>query len=72
MPGARQAPERISYVWRVPNCRELADMKQNRWLAIRLVLLAMFTVFVAVFAASQYGLVRSFVRFLCVSCLGLG
>ena len=47
-------------------------MKQNRLLVFRLVLLGIFAAFVAVFAADQYGLVRSFVRFLCVSCLGLG
>jgi hypothetical protein len=46
-------------------------MRQNRWLTLRLLLLATFVVFVAVFAADQYGLVRSFVRFLCTSCLGL-
>ncbi len=46
-------------------------MKQNRWLIVRLTLLGMFAVFAAVFAAEQYGLVRSFVRFLCTSCIGL-
>jgi hypothetical protein len=40
-------------------------------IAIRLGLLAVSVVFVAVFAAEQYGLIRSFVRFLCLSCLGL-
>lgn len=46
-------------------------MKQNRWLIVRLTLLVVFVAFVAVFAADQYGLVRSFVRFLCTSCIGL-
>jgi hypothetical protein len=46
-------------------------MKQNRRLMVRLALLAIFAVFVAVFAADQYSQVRSFVRFLCTSCLGL-
>lgn len=46
-------------------------MKQNRWLIVRLTLLAVFVAFVVVFAAEQYGLVRSFVRFLCTSCIGL-
>lgn len=40
-------------------------------LAIQLGLLAASVAFVAVFAAEQYGLIRSFVRFLCLSCLGL-
>jgi hypothetical protein len=44
---------------------------RRRLLSIQLALLAICVVFVAVFAAEQYGLVRSFVRFLCVSCLGL-
>lgn len=46
-------------------------MTRNRWLIVRLILLGLFVAFVAVFAAEQYGLVRSFVRFLCGSCLGL-
>ena len=47
-------------------------MKRNRLITLRLVLLVLFVVSVAVFAAAQYGLVQSFVRFLCTSCLGLG
>jgi len=47
-------------------------MKRNRLFTIRLVLLGLFIASVAVFAAAQYGLVQSFVRFLCTSCLGLG
>jgi hypothetical protein len=46
-------------------------MKQNRWLIVRLTLLGMFVAFVAVSAADQYSLVRSFVTFLCTSCIGL-
>ena len=46
-------------------------MRHSRRLTLRLLLLTTFVVFVAVFAADQYGLVRSFVRFLCTSCLGL-
>jgi len=46
-------------------------MKRNLLPAIRLALLSVSVVFVAVFAAEQYGLIRSFVRFLCVTCIGL-
>ncbi len=46
-------------------------MKQNRMLIVRLVLLGLFFAFVAGFVVEQYSLVRSFVRFLCISCLGL-
>lgn len=46
-------------------------MKRNRLLCIRLAVLAAIVAFMALFAAEQYGMVRSFVRFLCVSCLGL-
>jgi len=46
-------------------------VRQNRRLSIRLLLLATFVAFVAVYAADQHGLVRSFVRFLCTSCIGL-
>jgi hypothetical protein len=49
----------------------LRPMKRNRPLISRFLLLATFAVFVAVFAADQYGLVQSFVRFLCTSCIGL-
>jgi len=46
-------------------------MKLDRTLAIRVILLSASAAFVALYVAEQYGLVRSFVRFLCVSCLGL-
>jgi len=46
-------------------------MKQNRMLILRLLLLGLFLAFTAGFAVDQYSLVRSFVRFLCISCLGL-
>ena len=46
-------------------------MKRSRLLTIQLSLLAVSIVFVALFAAEQYGLVRGFVRFLCITCLGL-
>jgi hypothetical protein len=41
-------------------------------LTARLVLAVIAVVFVAVFAASQYDLVRDTVRFICINCLGLG
>ncbi len=44
---------------------------RRRLMAIQMALLVVSVIFVAVFVAEQYGLVRSFVRFLCVSCLGL-
>ena len=47
-------------------------MRQNRMLTIRLVLLGISLAFVAGFAADQYTFVRNVVRFLCVSCMGLG
>ena len=40
--------------------------------ASRLVLLVFFVVLIAVFAFDQYDYVRDMVRFICVSCLGLG
>jgi len=46
-------------------------MRQNRVLIVRLVLLGLFLAFVAGFVVDQYSPVRSFVRFLCISCLGL-
>jgi hypothetical protein len=39
---------------------------------IRLLLLGLFVFFVAGFVASEYSLVRDAVRFICISCLGLG
>ena len=47
-------------------------MRGNRTLIIRLALLAVGIAFVAGFAIDQYGTVRDIVRFLCLSCLGLG
>ena len=38
----------------------------------RVVLLAVSLAFVAAFVADQYGLARDAVRFICISCLGLG
>lgn len=46
-------------------------MRQNRVLIVRLVLLGLFLAFTAGFVVDQYSLVRSLVRFLCISCLGL-
>jgi len=39
---------------------------------IRLVLLSISLSFVIAFAVDQYSLVQDSVRFLCISCLGLG
>lgn len=39
---------------------------------IRLLLLGLFASLAVVFAFDQYGLARDTVRFICISCLGLG
>lgn len=38
----------------------------------RLALLGLFVFFVSAFAAAQYGMVRDTVRFICITCIGLG
>ncbi len=38
----------------------------------RLALLGLFLFFVSGFAATQYGMVRDTVRFICITCIGLG
>ena len=39
---------------------------------IRIILLIIFVSFIVAFVASQYATVQDTVRFICISCLGLG
>ena len=41
-------------------------------MVLRILLLLLFTSFVAAFAASQYDMVRSLVIVICTSCVGIG
>ena len=47
-------------------------MIQKNASVIRITLLVLFAVLIGVFVFDQYDLVRDSVRFICVSCLGLG
>ena len=47
-------------------------MRENGVLALRILLLLLFTACVAGFAASQYDMVRSLVIVICTSCVGIG
>ncbi len=47
-------------------------MSDRRLLMARILLLALFAGFVAGFAASQYGMVRTLVIVICGSCVGIG
>jgi hypothetical protein len=51
---------------------ERQSMWQRNMPIIRLALVGVFFFFVVGFAAAEYDLVRDSVRFLCISCLGLG
>ena len=47
-------------------------MLQSNIALMRIILLGLFVCLAVVYAFDQYGLARDTVRFICISCLGLG